>query len=195
MKLIKVAVTGGIGSGKSLVLNIINSLGYKTVSLDEVYAQLLQDEKFVLKISSAIGVEPLYIEKKAVLNRKAISEKVFSNKKLLETLNLVTHSAIFERAFSLYDEGIVFFEVPLLFEGGYQNKFDFVFVVQRDLEKRILSAMVRDGATREQIEQKIKNQFNYDDADLSIHTIINNDLDEEHLKKVVVKAIENIKVK
>ena len=159
MKLVKVAVTGGIGSGKSFVLKIIESLGYPMVSCDKIYAELLNEERFVLKVCDEMGVEPLCDNGKLLLNRSAISEKVFNDKNLLNKLNQLTHGAILDRAFSLYDSGLIFYEVPLLFEGGYQNKFDYVFVVLRGKEERISSAMLRDGALRNEIERKMNNQF------------------------------------
>lgn len=195
MKLVKVAVTGGIGSGKSFVLKIIESLGYPTVSCDKIYAELLNEEHFVLKVCDEMGVEPLCDNGKLLLNRSAISEKVFNDKNLLNKLNQLTHGAILDRAFSLYDSGLIFYEVPLLFEGGYQNKFDYVFVVLRGKEERISSAMLRDGALRNEIERKINNQFNYDSADLSKYTVIKNDCCECELKEIVVKEIEDIQNK
>lgn len=193
MKDIKIAVTGGIGSGKSAVLEIIKDLGYNVVSCDEVYAQLLQEDDFVKGVSFEMGVKPIRVENKLFLDRKAISNIVFNDKRMLKRLNDFTHSEILKRAFSLYDSGIVFYEVPLLFEGGYESKFDKVFVVVRDYEARVLSAMKRDNATRAEVERKIKNQVNYDKIDLSLHTIIENNHGIDELRLVIVNAIEEIK--
>ena len=55
-KSLKIAVTGGIGSGKSTALSIISKLGYKTVSLDAVYTELLSNEDFVMKICDEMDV-------------------------------------------------------------------------------------------------------------------------------------------
>ncbi len=195
MKLVKIAVTGGIGSGKSFVINLIEKLGYPTVSCDCVYAELLSEEKFVLEVCKEIRVEPLYVNGKAVLNKKLVSEKVFLDKSMLNKLNSLTHKAIFDRLFSLSFEGLAFYEVPLLFEGNYQDKFDYIFVVMRDIDERIASAMKRDNCTKEEVERKIKNQFDYENADLSLHTVIYNDCDEESLKIRVVEAIKNIEKK
>lgn len=192
MKNLKVAITGGIGSGKSEVLKIISSLGYKTVSLDEVYAQLLLEKSFVLKISKAFNVEPIISNGRYILDRNAISNIVFGDKNQLKKLNELTHSAIFERAFSQQTQ-ITFYEVPLLFEGGYESLFDKVLVVVRDKKERINSAVKRDGSTEEQILKKIENQIDYEKLDLTLHTIIKNDANLSALKDRVIKAIEDIK--
>ena len=193
MKNIKIAVTGGIGSGKSAVLEIIHQLGYDVVSCDEVYKQLLQEDDFVKKVSSKMGVNPIIADGKLFLDRKAISNVVFNDKNKLKTLNEFTHGSILERAFSLSSADIVFYEVPLLFEGGYEYLFDHVFVVVRNYESRVISAMKRDGVTKEEIERKIKNQVDYDKIDLSLHTVIENNLGIDELRAVVVNAIEEIK--
>ena len=192
MKHIKVAITGGVGSGKSEVLKCISSLGYKTVNFDNVYSELLEDEAFVLKISKEMQVSPLYINGKACLDRENLSKKVFSDPNLLRKLNFLTHKCIFDSAFSKYTQGLVFYEVPVLFEGGYQTQFDYVFVVVRDLNSRINALKVRDNSTEEQINRKIRNQIDYENIDLSSHIVIENNSTFEDLKKCILAAIDAI---
>ena len=193
MKSIKIAVTGGIGSGKSTALSIIKDLGYSVVCLDDVYAQLLLDEEFVRLVSDEMGVLPLIFGGRLTLDRKSISKIVFSDEAMLKKLNKVTHDAIFQRAFSLTDDKIVFYEVPLLFEGDYVHLFDHVFVVLRDYEDRVKSAMARDGLTREEVELKIKNQVDYDKIDTSKHTVIMNNFGLVELRQSIIRAIEVVK--
>ncbi|MBQ3572496.1 MAG: dephospho-CoA kinase [Clostridia bacterium] len=195
MKHVKVAITGGVGSGKSEVLKCISSLGYKTVNFDNVYSELLEDENFVLRISNEMQVEPLIINGKVCLNREKLSKKVFSDPVLLKKLNFLTHKYIFDSAFSKYNEGLVFYEVPVLFEGGYQTLFDYVFVVVRDLNSRINALKLRDNSTEEQINRKINNQVNYESIDLSLHTVIENNSNLDDLKKNIKEAISKIEKK
>ena len=192
MNKIKVAVTGGIGSGKTTVINIIKSLGYKTVNLDEVYAELLRDEKFVIYISEQFSIDPIKSESGYSLNKKALSAKVFSDKEQLDRLNGITHSKILERAFTVYDEDLVFYEVPLLFEGGYQSKFDYVFVVMRNKEQRLKSAALRDNCDPSLIINRMNNQVDYENMDLSLHTIIKNDGNVQQLTMQVTEAIDEV---
>ena len=191
MSNLKIAVTGGIGSGKSQVLNIIRKLGHKTVSLDEVYAQLLREKNFVLYISNAFDIEPIIENGVYLLNKKELSNKVFNDKNELKRLNEFTHKAIFEKAFS-NQNGVVFYEVPLLFEGNYQNLFDTVIVVCRNKSDRIKSAMQRDGATEDQILAKMNNQVDYDAMDLRNYQIIYNNGNIEDLRDKVVGVLKGI---
>ena len=193
MKNIKIAVTGGIGSGKSTVLKMISDLGYPVVSCDKVYADLLLDEGFVQFVSDEMGVLPLIFGGRLTLDRKSIAKIVFNDELMLEKLNRITHNAIFQKAFTIYDEKIVFYEVPLLFEGDYVHLFDRVFVVLRDYEVRVKSVMARDGLTREEVERKIKNQVDYDKIELSKHTIIKNNCGMDELRQSILRAIEVVK--
>lgn len=190
----KIAITGGIGSGKSTVLKILSLLGEKTISFDEVYKSLLADENFLKGVYFAAGTEPQYKNDKIIFNAKKISEAVFSCPEKLNALNSFTHAKIFEKAFSEgrsfeCSGGRVFYEVPLLFEGNYQNRFDKVWVVMRDKNARIISAATRDELSESEIEKRINNQFDYESSDLSLHTLILNDGDEESLKNKVERAI------
>lgn len=194
----RIAVTGGIGSGKSTVINIIARFGYETIDLDEVYSELLENEEFVLGICETIGVKPLIEKGKATLDRAAVSKKVFGDKTLLKKLDSFTHERIIAAAFAKAENsggGLVFFEVPLLFESGLEKSFDEVIVVKRALSERLKSAAKRDGVSVSDIEMRAKNQFDYDNNDLSLHIVIMNDGDVESLKEKVRKVLSELRQK
>ena len=89
--------------------------------------------------------------------------------------------------------GFIFCEVPLLFEGDYENLFDYVFVILRDDKSRFESASIRDGKTISQIEEISKNQFDYAKINENAHTlIITNDGDESLLLEKLKVAINSI---
>lgn len=196
----RIAITGGIGSGKSAVCKILNSLGEKTISLDGVYKNLLKNEDFCIGVCNAVGMQPKKISGKNVVDFEALSKKVFDCESALNALNAFTHPRIFAAAFS---EGqkfenercAVFYEVPLLFEGGYVGLFDKVWVVTRELNSRLKSAALRDGASELSIKKRVEKQFDYDNNDLSAHTIIPNDGDFVELEKRVVCALNEVKNK
>lgn len=188
----KIAVTGGIGSGKSTVMKIIAEQGYCTVSFDEVYRELLDDERFVNDICDLVGVKPLIVDGKKTLDRHAVSERVFSDTKLLDKLNNFTHEKITKTAFNkgdLFDADIVFYEVPLLFESRLENLFDKVIVVMRNRAVRIADAARRDGRSVEEISLRAEKQFDYEKNDLSLHIVIKNDGDLKSLKQCVKKVL------
>jgi dephospho-CoA kinase len=190
-----IAITGGIGSGKSTALNIVEKLGYKTFNADLTYKELLLDEAFVNQVCHALNVEPTIIDGKKVLNKSAISQKVFNDANNLKTLNSITHPAIMNKM--LYqaksEKGLIFCEVPLLYEGNFQNLFDFIFIIKRNDLQRFASVVKRDGKTIDQVEKIAKTQFDYTKIQLNKHTfIIENDGDVNHLMEKIKGAIEKI---
>lgn len=192
-KNLRVAITGGIGSGKSTVAAMICRLGYKVISFDDVYRDLLKRKEFVLQICDLIGVPPIYSPSgEVVLDKSAVASKVFCDKAALDKLNGFTHPKITAEAFLQGGEGVVFYEVPLLFESGLQTEFDRVIVVTRPLEDRIFGAALRDGVPREKIENRVKNQTDYEKIDLSLHIVISNDGDLPSLENKVRKAINEL---
>ena len=189
-----IAITGGIGSGKSFALKIVKKLGYKSFSADLIYKNLLKSKKFVLGVCTLLEIKPIEENGKIYLDRQAVSNAVFSDKSKLKTLNDFTHPKIMQKMISLAkkENGIVFCEVPLLFEGGFEDLFDGVFVIKRKDEDRFLSAAKRDGKTIEQIKAVAKNQFDYTNLKDNEHTfIIENDGDEIAFTEKIELAIKN----
>lgn len=186
---LKIAVTGGIGSGKSTVCNIIKEAGYPVFSCDEIYKAIQTDPSFLHTMTEAFGD----VVKDGSLDREKISDLVFSDRSMLKKLNAITHPLIMERLYGHMEKyPVAFAEVPLLFEEGRQDDFDGVIVVMRKKAERISSVIDRDNTTAEKIENRIKNQINYEKIDLSAHTVIYNDGDLPSLKQKVLQAIEKI---
>ena len=75
-----IAVTGGIGSGKSTCLKIIEKLGYKSINADLVYRELLLNEDFVQKICDAITILPIYENGVKKIDKNALANIVFNDK-------------------------------------------------------------------------------------------------------------------
>ncbi len=191
-----IAITGGIGSGKSKVLRYIQSLNYKVIDLDEVYAKLLDDTQFLSGICDITGVPPILRNDGSLeLNRREVSEKVFNEPETLRLLNEYTHPKIIQEAKSeaLAAGGTVFCEVPLLYESHLENLFDYVIVIMRSESERIRAVEKRSGLTAAEIEKRIKNQFDYANLTLNEHTIvIENDGDVSELYAKVEFEIKKI---
>ncbi len=156
----KIAITGGIGSGKSAVLQYVKENGYRTYSCDEIYREII--------------VCPIYVERlarvfpEAVINgtidKNVISRLIFQDEEKRRILNSIAHPLIMQRLeerMESCNEALVFAEVPLLFEGSYENRFDEIIVVMRGKEERIKSLQRRDGDSTSEIESKMFAQFDY----------------------------------
>ena len=191
---IYVAVTGGIGSGKSTVIGMIRKMGYPVFSADEISRTIYADPRIQEKIERHF---PECISEMGI-DRAKLSGIVFSDKDRLEMLNSITHPAIMENLFLEMEKStsvLVFAEVPLLFEEGYERRFDQVIVVLRDRESRIASVQVRDSLSKEEVVARIKNQFDYEKNKIIAHTLIYNDGDLNALYQKVERAINEIKQK
>lgn len=197
--MIKVAITGGIGSGKSTAAAILGEFGYKCESADKIYHELLSDEKFVEKISEHMGIEPIFCNGKKTLDKKTLSDKVFGDKKELKRLNEFTHPVVMDvmmrKMESLKNEKIVFAEVPVLFEGGFDNLFDYVVVIKKNIESRVIKTMDRDGKSADDVKRVVAAQIDYDNIEENEKFIVvNNDgtiVDlKENLKSVVAGILQ-----
>ena len=197
MRKYTVAITGGIGSGKSTVSRLFESFGYRVFSADEIYAQLIKEPEVVSKISALLGVESKKCDNGEIaLDKKAISSVVFSDKAMLDKLNQYTHALVYDKIEQICSKAtgqILFFEIPLLFESKMQDRFDDVIVVIRNKEERINSVIERSGLTREEVIARMDNQFDYDNLLPTLHKVIYNDSDVEALTVKVGKLIETIK--
>ncbi len=161
MKKIKVAITGGIGSGKSTVAKYIEAKGYPVFSCDEIYKEIYDSESFQALLRQSFPS----CQEDGKIDKKQLSKHVFSNTDELKKLNDISHSKIMstiEDKVSACHEGLVFVEVPLLFERGYENAFDFVFVVLREKNARVTSVVARDKISTEEVILRISSQWDYD---------------------------------
>ena len=183
----KIAITGGIGSGKSTVSAYIKERGYPVFSCDEIYKEVITTPAYINAIQK---VFPNVIQN-GEIDRKRLSEQVFTDEKKRLDLNAVAHPLIMQRLMEKMQactSELIFAEVPLLFEGGYQNLFDQIIIVKRSVEQRIQSVCERDGLTREQAQMRMCAQIDYDGEQMhkleqmSNVFILQNDKDVSHLK-------------
>ena len=187
---IKVAITGGICSGKSTVAKFIKEQGYNVISCDDIYCELLSDSKFLDLLENEFGNIK---NTDGTLNRAKLSEIVFSDDKKLKKLNSITHPKIMQRAMrQMSGEGIFFCEVPLLFEGGYDKQFDGIIVVLRDKRERIRDLMSRNNIDENQAFLRINNQFEYQNADFTEYYVIHNNGSLSELRKKSLEVVAEI---
>ena len=183
----RIAITGGIGSGKSTVLAVFRELGYPVFSCDEIYAELLTEPDFIKEIQ-AVFPQCVKGEK---LDRAELSKLVFSDTDgEIERLNALTHPRILERLLKNMDGyPLAFAEVPLLYEGGFEQLFDGVIAVYREQEERIRAVQERSGLTREEVEKRIARQYPQEKLKERTEFVIENTGSEERLKEQAIQLI------
>ena len=187
MDTIKIAVTGGIGSGKSSVTKIIREKGFSVFFCDEINKQLLTNKDYINRIEK---IFPEAVEGGKIIKSR-LAEIVFSDETALKKLNSVSHPLIMNELNRQMNsrKGLVFAEVPLLFEGGYENLFHKIIVVCREKEQRILSVMQRDHSDREAVLSRISRQYDYSQPIPGSVIFLNNDSTISELENKVVDLL------
>lgn len=153
----KVAVTGGIGAGKSEFMRAVKELGIRTYSADEINAELLRDKRYIEKLSEAF---PLAV-KDGKVDKSALREEVFSNEKKRKTLNALAHPEIRRKIEEITGDAVI--EVPLLFESGMTDLFDRVIVVTAGEDARINRVVSTRNISKDLAKNIIKNQTTDDE--------------------------------
>ncbi len=158
--MLKIGLTGGIGSGKTTVAKVFEVLGIPVYYADDAAKRLMnEDEVLQQKIISDFG-EAAYADGK--LNRQHISSLVFNNKEKLELLNSLVHPATIADAavwFSKQKSPYVIKEAALLFESGTAAGLDFVIGVTAPETIRMKRVMDRDGVTAAEVKKRMQNQM------------------------------------
>ncbi len=156
----KVGLTGGIGSGKTVVAKVFEILEVPVYYADKEAKRLMQEDKELrLAIQKTFG-QGIY--KNGVLNRKQLAKIVFKDRNALEKLNALVHPVV-RSDFSTWAEGqktpYVIEESAILFETGLYKDFDKIISVLCPKEERVERILKRDKATKEQIEARMSVQI------------------------------------
>ena len=175
--MLKVGLTGGIGSGKSTVGRILRLLGVPLFAADEaVHALLANDPEVHTALRNRFGDEVLV---HGVPDRKAIAQLVFNDPKALADLNAIIHPAV-RQAFRTWaaeqQAPYVVMEAAILAETGGHSAFDRIVVVSAPEALRVRRVMQRDGAGEPDVRARMRNQAT-EEQRLAIadHVIINDD--------------------
>jgi dephospho-CoA kinase len=193
---IKIAVTGGAGSGKSTVCKILEKLNVMVFSADRIARDVVQkDTAAYHKIIEYFGKQ--VIEKDGLLNRSLLRKIITTDhheRKILEKIVhpeiiLLMKKILFEAEKSNQNIAI---EVPLLFELELENLFDLTIMVYSSKEHKIKRLEKRDNVTRQNALDLIKLQMSDQEKIKRSHFLIQNNDSKEQLEKNVKKLYEKI---
>jgi dephospho-CoA kinase len=158
--MIKVGLTGGIGSGKTTVANLFKELGVPVYIADTEAKRLMHTSKAIKrKLLEEFG-KKAYIKNK--LNRAFLANIVFNDKKKLAAINKIVHPSVansFKRWLNKHDCAYVIQENAILFENNSADKFDFIITVTAPIQDKIERVMKRDNITKEEVLVRMKNQI------------------------------------
>ena len=176
----KVGITGGIGSGKSYVCDMLRERGVAIYNSDIRAKQLMNSSSAIREALIANFGEECYTSEG--LNRELLASVVFSDSERLKALNGIVHPAVIADFNSWSDEqegSYVVLESAILFEAGLEGSVDVVVAVMAPESLRIERVMARDGATREQVAQRIANQLSDEErSSRAKYAVVNIDVDD-----------------
>lgn len=159
--MLKIGLTGGIGSGKSLVARIFEVLGVPVYYADAAAKDIMnRDKALKAEIIEHFGAAA-YAD--GILDRKYLASRVFGNKEQLTLLNSIVHPATIrdaEKWMRQQKSPYTVKEAALIFESGSQEHLDYIIGVYAPKPLRILRTMQRDGISRDEVLKRMSNQIN-----------------------------------
>ncbi len=161
--MLKIGITGGIGSGKTTVAKVFETLGIPVYYADDEAKRIMnEDEELKKKIITNFGKESYENDK---LNRAYLASIVFNDRYKLDLLNSIVHPATIKDAeqwMQNKNTAYALKEAALLFESGAAENLDYVIGVTAPQHLRIKRVMERDGITRDEVLKRINRQIEED---------------------------------
>ena len=190
--MIKIAITGNIGSGKSTITEIIRELGFKVFDSDKEVKKALTKKDLINQISKEFKSKiPELIKKNRIVKAK-LGEFVFSNPNELKKLEKIVHPKVRESKEKFFeknsDEPVVFLDIPLLFEKKLQSQFDFIIRTRVSEEVQKKRVLKRKNMTNEKFDHIRKTQTDYSGVE---EKFVSLDINTEEDIKIVKKKVKN----
>ncbi|WP_173024195.1 dephospho-CoA kinase [Streptococcus dysgalactiae] len=195
-KVLMIGITGGIASGKSTVVAMIKEAGYQVIDADQVVHQLQEKGgRLYEALKQAFGNEIL--KEDGELNRKKLSEMVFSNPSHMATSSAIQNQIIKEELAAERDQlaqsqTVIFMDIPLLIELGYQDWFDAIWLVYVDAQTQLRRLMARNHLREVDAKKRLSSQLSIEEKRPYASLVIDNIGDMETLRKQVHKALEQL---
>ncbi|MBM4161841.1 MAG: dephospho-CoA kinase [Ignavibacteria bacterium] len=162
--MLRIGVTGGIGSGKSFVCSAFARLGVPVLSADLLAKELMHNDPALRRKVLALLGSSAY-DSDGSLNRQSVAAKIFSNETLRARINAAVHPRVVHQLDrqlgKLEREGrsMAIVEAALIYEAGYDKRLDVVVVVDANERVRIQRLMDRDKMTADEVRRRIRSQW------------------------------------
>lgn len=191
-----IGITGGIGSGKTTIINYIKSKGFVVYIADDAGKKVMQNSEIVKQINSIFDNDVLLPN--GLLDRAKIASLVFNDNLLIKRLNEIVHPAValdFENFKQQHvTEKVIFKESALLFESEFYKQCHATILITAPLEIRIERVMTRDKVTKDAVLNRIKNQLSEEKkAALATYVVENLDLKNtfKSIDDIIIKNLRN----
>ncbi len=182
-----VGLTGNYGMGKSTAARMFRELGAITIDTDDIVGKLLQDPPVIYEVKKTFGDD---IAEDSSINRQKLAAVVFQNPHLRIALENILHPKVFKKIDEELDKisrsspAIIIVEAPILFERGYQNRFDKIITVFTP-EEVALARLKEKGVPEDKALERLKSQFPSEMKAGKSDFTIDNTKDAENTRKQV----------
>jgi len=201
VKKIKLAVTGGIGSGKTAFCDFLKSEGIPVINLDDISKELLEHDKDIIKKITRIFGENSYLGGKP--NKIFLAEKVFSNSENVLKINSILHPKVIKKVDILTNEllknnDIVAAEAALIYEANMESRFDYIILITADKNLRMKRKIELENYSPEQFIKRNENQIPEEEKTQYADFVFGNNGNLDDLKNKaflfskIVKGLVNI---
>ena len=175
--MLKIGITGGIGSGKSTICSFFKILGIPVFTADVEAKELMNTSSRIRsKLILSFG-EDIYLPNHKI-DRKKLAKLIFNSPPLLEKVNSIVHPEVqiyFEEWCTKQSSPYIVYEAAILFESGFHKKTDFNILVTAPEKERIRRVMLREHTTEEEVRSRISRQWpDQEKVKLANYTIMNN---------------------
>jgi dephospho-CoA kinase len=190
--MIKLGVTGGIGSGKTSVCRVFSVLGIPVFSADQEAREIMENEDGIIQRINTITGKDLYAN--GSLNRKELATLIFNNQNLLEKVNSLVHPVVIDH-FKKWEKEqtspYIIMEAAILFESGASKFVDRIATIVASKEERLERVMNRSSLSREQVLERMRNQMDDDTREKLSDYVIHNS-ENDMIIPAILKIHEDI---
>ena len=194
-----IGLTGGIASGKSTVTKYLRQQGYTVVDCDKIAWELAEPDRSIWQAYFArYGSKVINPDRS--LNRQAVADIVFRDKKELDAINSLVHPLIKDEMMSQVkaasDEGetVIFLDVPLLFEASYDKLVDEKWLVYVSRDTQLRRLMSRNDFSHDEAVRRIDSQMSLEEKKKLSDVIINNNADRKRLRRQLDEKLEHLRI-
>lgn len=175
--MMRLGITGGIGSGKSYVATLLEQLGVPVYRTDDEARRLMDATPAIRTALSTLTGQDMYLPT-GTLDRKRLAAWLFADGSRVAAVNAVVHPVVradFLQWVAQQTAPVVAMECAILFESGFHTLVDRVLVVSAPHELCLSRAMARDGATAEQVQARMRAQMDDAERQARADVVLHND--------------------
>jgi dephospho-CoA kinase len=192
-----IGLTGGIASGKSTVANMIRNLKLPLLDSDQIAREVMLKEDIMKELKKAFGQE--IFDDKGKLSRKTLARIIYNDETARKTLNAIVHPHVKEEILKELkakhqEDKVVFIDVPLLYESGFDQMMDQVIVVYVPTEVQLDRLINRDHIEKAYAMQKINAQEDLESKIKKADYMIDNRHSVDYTNKQLMQVLEEIGV-